>query len=90
MSNLAKLKAAMLGKVKLEELSRTDMRQAQQNVSSTVDKFKMDFQLKTNLLECMANMPMGPVDKRGTWPAGPVPPTLPQGRLARRRRLNNT
>jgi hypothetical protein len=56
-SNLAKLKADMQGKVKLEELSQTDVRQAQEYVNWSVEECRMGFRLQTKMLDCRSNMP---------------------------------
>ena len=57
LSNLAKLKAEMKGKVKLEQLARTDMRQVQEYVNWSVEECRMGFRLQTKMLDCRANMP---------------------------------
>ena len=57
LSSLTKLKADMQGKVKLEQLARTDMRQVQEYVNWSVEECRMGFRLQTHMLDCRANMP---------------------------------
>ena len=57
LSHLAKLRSDMAGKVKLEELSRSDMRQAQEYVGWSVEECRMGFRLQTRMFNCRSNMP---------------------------------
>ena len=56
-SHLTQLKSDMSGKVKLEELSRADMRKAQEYVGWSVEECRMGFRLQTKMLDCRSNMP---------------------------------
>ena len=55
--NLTKLKSDMAGKTKLEELCRTDVRQAQEYIGWSVEECRMGFRLQTRMLDCRSNMP---------------------------------
>ena len=57
LSNLAKLKSDMNGKNKLEELCRSDVRQAQEYVGWRVEECRMGFRLQTRMFDCRVNMP---------------------------------
>ena len=47
----------MSGKVKLEEMARTDLRKAQNHVTYSVEECRMAFRLQTRMFDCRGNMP---------------------------------
>ena len=47
----------MAGKEKLQELSRCDIRMAQDYVQWTVGESRMECRLQTKMFDCQANMP---------------------------------
>jgi hypothetical protein len=55
--NVKNLQTEMEGKLKLEELARSDMRKAQDYVAWNVEECRMAFRLQTRMLDCRANMP---------------------------------
>ena len=55
--HLKALKDEMVGKVKLQELSNTDMRKAQEYVDWGVEECRMAYRLQTQMFDCRANMP---------------------------------
>ena len=57
LSHLTQLKLEMSGKVKLEELCRSDVRKAQDYVGWSVEECRMAFRLQTKMFDCRSNMP---------------------------------
>ena len=57
MDHLVKLKSQMAGKKKLEELSRCDLRTAQDYVSWCVEDCRIAFRLQSKMFDCRVNMP---------------------------------
>ena len=57
LDHLMKLKGEMSGKKKLEELSRCDLRRAQDYVGWRVEECRMAFRLQNKMFDCRVNMP---------------------------------
>ena len=57
LDHLVKLKLQMSAKKKLEELSRCDLRTAQEYVSWRVEDCRMAFRLQNKMFDCRVNMP---------------------------------
>ena len=57
LSNLAKLKSDMTRKIKLEELCKSNVRQAHEYMGWGVEKCRIGFRLQTRMFDCRVNMP---------------------------------
>ena len=57
LDDLKQMKCDMAGKGKLEDLMNSDMREAQDYVSWTVEECRMAYRLQTKMFDCRTNMP---------------------------------